>query len=422
MSSWPRSPAAPGRAGRWGTRPSAAASRRGGGRGSRRAGLGPRSPEGVPGHRLGGRVHEGGAALGVHQEDGGGGVLGDRPGEPACRRAASSARLRSSMSSVVPYQRTMAPRSSRRGKARDRIQRFSPRPAGCGARCRRARPCGRSGSMPRPSGAGRPGGAAATSRPRGPPPVSGRSWPASGPRSRSSGRPGRRPRAAAGSARRRAGRGPRSPPAPLHPPAFGHVPEDQDDADDGPRRRGSGRRCRRSAARSRPWRSGGCGWPGRRPCPRSTRATGFSTGRRVSSLTMRKTSSSGRPAASPARQPVSASATGFRKPTRPSASVAITASPMLASVTRSRSSLLGGLGGVRPRPAAVRPAAPRTAGRWSRQRRSRGRGRRDSAARGDQAATGRDEEVCRQRAEGQGRQGGAEAAVAGRRPGWRRSR
>ena len=39
--------------------------------------------------------------------------------------------------------------------------------------------------------------------------------------------------------------------------------------------------------------------------------TGCSTAWRVSSLTMRKTSSSGRPWASPATQPVSDSATGF---------------------------------------------------------------------------------------------------------------
>ena len=51
----------------------------------------------------------------------------------------------------------------------------------------------------------------------------------------------------------------------------------------------------------------------------------------------RKTSSSGRPSASSWVQPVSASATGFMKVTAPLASVAITASPMLASVTPSHS-------------------------------------------------------------------------------------
>ena len=47
--------------------------------------------------------------------------------------------------------------------------------------------------------------------------------------------------------------------------------------------------------------------------------------------------SSGWPAAVAAVQPVSASATAFMMVTRPSASVVMTASPMLASVVRSRS-------------------------------------------------------------------------------------
>jgi hypothetical protein len=64
---------------------------------------------------------------------------------------------------------------------------------------------------------------------------------------------------------------------------------------------------------------------------------GFSTVSRVRSLTMRKTSSSGRPAASSCVQPVRATATGLREVTRPSVSVVVTASPMLASVTRNDS-------------------------------------------------------------------------------------
>ena len=70
---------------------------------------------------------------------------------------------------------------------------------------------------------------------------------------------------------------------------------------------------------------------------RSARVAGFSTGSRVDSLTMRKTASSGWPFASSARQPVSDSATRLRLLTRPSRSVAMTASPMLSSVTRRRS-------------------------------------------------------------------------------------
>ena len=66
---------------------------------------------------------------------------------------------------------------------------------------------------------------------------------------------------------------------------------------------------------------------------RSTLAAGSSTGCRVCSLTMRNTSASGRPTASASGQPVSASAAGFRKVTRAWVSVAMTASPMLASVT-----------------------------------------------------------------------------------------
>ena len=49
----------------------------------------------------------------------------------------------------------------------------------------------------------------------------------------------------------------------------------------------------------------------------SARSAGFSTGWRVSSLTMRNTSSSVRPDASPDFQPTNSSATGFRKSTRP---------------------------------------------------------------------------------------------------------
>ena len=72
---------------------------------------------------------------------------------------------------------------------------------------------------------------------------------------------------------------------------------------------------------------------------RITRRTGLSTGVRLSSFTIRNTSSTGRPSASAVDQPVSRSATGLRNVTRPSASVARTPSPMLRSVVRSCSSL-----------------------------------------------------------------------------------
>ena len=70
--------------------------------------------------------------------------------------------------------------------------------------------------------------------------------------------------------------------------------------------------------------------------PWSTLATGFSTVRRVSSLTIRNTSSIGCPTAS-GPQPVRASATGFSIVIRPCGSVTITASPRLVSVVRKRS-------------------------------------------------------------------------------------
>ena len=112
----------------------------------------------------------------------------------------------------------------------------------------------------------------------------------------------------------------------LGPLALGDVAEDQDGARPWPRpRRGSGRRCRRSAVPCRPGRSGPCGSPARRSSPpagrggRGSRPAGGSR-----SLTMRKTSGRGRPAASAWVQPVSASATRLRNVTRPSASVLIT--------------------------------------------------------------------------------------------------
>ena len=71
---------------------------------------------------------------------------------------------------------------------------------------------------------------------------------------------------------------------------------------------------------------------------RSTFSTGFSTGWRVFSLRMVNTAANGCPSASFCVQPVSSWATPFRNVTRPCVSVAITASPMLASVTRSHSS------------------------------------------------------------------------------------
>ncbi len=68
---------------------------------------------------------------------------------------------------------------------------------------------------------------------------------------------------------------------------------------------------------------------------RSARVAGFSTGCRVSSLTIRNTCSSGAPTASAYDQPVSCSVTRLIIVMQPAASVTITPSPMLASVTRS---------------------------------------------------------------------------------------
>ncbi len=68
--------------------------------------------------------------------------------------------------------------------------------------------------------------------------------------------------------------------------------------------------------------------------PRITSSTGLTAAFRVSSSTMRNTSSRGRPVASSA-QPVRLRASSFISVTRPSASVTMTPSPMLVRVVRS---------------------------------------------------------------------------------------
>ncbi len=65
----------------------------------------------------------------------------------------------------------------------------------------------------------------------------------------------------------------------------------------------------------------------------TVRATGSGTGSRVPPETMTNTSPMCRPLAVPKGQPVSRSATGFIRVTRPARSVAITASPMERRVT-----------------------------------------------------------------------------------------
>jgi len=70
-------------------------------------------------------------------------------------------------------------------------------------------------------------------------------------------------------------------------------------------------------------------------CPsRITLSAGLSTLSRVCSLMIRNTRERGWPRASASDQRVSASATGFMKVIWPTASVAITASPMLFSVVK----------------------------------------------------------------------------------------
>ena len=86
---------------------------------------------------------------------------------------------------------------------------------------------------------------------------------------------------------------------------------------------------RPSGAMSTVWFARPTVWP-----VASTCSTGLGTGRRVRSLTMRKTSRSGLPTASPCGTPQSDSATGFRNVTSPPESVAITASPMLPRAIR----------------------------------------------------------------------------------------
>ncbi len=68
-------------------------------------------------------------------------------------------------------------------------------------------------------------------------------------------------------------------------------------------------------------------------------STGLSTGARVVSLTTRNTALIGDPTASFSCQPVSVCAIGLISVIRPAASVAITASPMLFSVTDRNSAL-----------------------------------------------------------------------------------
>ena len=68
-----------------------------------------------------------------------------------------------------------------------------------------------------------------------------------------------------------------------------------------------------------------------------TPCTGWGTGSRVSSLTMRNTDSIGRSFASRSDHPVRLSATGLSSVTFPRSSVTITASPMLRRVSPSRS-------------------------------------------------------------------------------------
>jgi hypothetical protein len=87
-----------------------------------------------------------------------------------------------------------------------------------------------------------------------------------------------------------------------------------------------------SFATSRAWLASPTTTPSRR-----TRVTGLSTGFREWAFTITKTSSIGRPRASPADQPVRVSATPLRNVTRPRSSVATTPSPMLASVVRRNS-------------------------------------------------------------------------------------
>ena len=77
---------------------------------------------------------------------------------------------------------------------------------------------------------------------------------------------------------------------------------------------------------------------------RNARTDGLSTRSLDVWLMMSNTLTSGWPFASALVQPVSDSATEFRKVTRPATSVVITASPMLASVTRHHS----GCDGCRP--------------------------------------------------------------------------
>ena len=87
-------------------------------------------------------------------------------------------------------------------------------------------------------------------------------------------------------------------------------------------------------AMSRVWLASPTTFPSRK-----TLAAGLWTSRRVCSLTMRKTSASGRPRASASVQPVRRSATAFMNSTRPAASVEMTASPMLFKVVSRESRL-----------------------------------------------------------------------------------
>ena len=218
----------------------------------------------------------------------------------------------------------------------------------------------------------------------------------------------------------------RSPPARLHPPAFGHVPEDQDDARDPPPASRIGAALS-SIGRSVPSLAIRTVWLARPTTApsRSTLATGFSTGRRVSSSTMRKTASSGRPAASAAASRSAPRRPGSAKSTRPSASVAMTASPMLARVTRSRSRCSAASAAFVLGPPPGGPQRPARAGRSQADDRSRGPARPGSrpwTARRPGAAGGRGRRRRRGRRSPAGRGRGRRSRRRRGRPGraWRR--
>ena len=169
-----------------------------------------------------------------------------------------------------------------------------------------------------------------------------------------------------------AGPAPRPAAPPPRPASARHVPEDQDGPDDPPAGSRIGAALS-SMGRSVPSLAIRTVWlasPTIDALPQRPQA-GFSTARRVCSLTMRNTVAAAGPPPRPTSSPSAPRRPGSANVTRPSASVMRTASPMLARVIRncSRCRTASSASASARR---LRPASPRRAGRCRGRRPGRG--------------------------------------------------